>query len=189
MLEVPLQIHVATLLVLCKHFQISTTISKFFCYSNDNCSSAIFFDCPDTCWSGSGINVTSTIFERISHYTLYITFQMNMLPSRVEEGLKPLLCLQPIWCWFFSCLAYSSTLKMEVTCSSKIPLYFRRTIQWYISEDKILHFITPFMNYELFYAFLCGRIHMCVGKNLFYCVHSTYNRDIAISMSCTIQYS
>jgi hypothetical protein len=39
---------------------------------------------------------------------------------------------------FVSCLAYYSTLKMEVTCSSKTLVDFQWTTQEYIPEDWIL---------------------------------------------------
>jgi hypothetical protein len=37
------------------------------------------------------------------------------------------------------CLAYSSTLKMEATCSSETSVDFQRTTRRYIPEDKTLH--------------------------------------------------
>jgi hypothetical protein len=42
-------------------------------------------------------------------------------------------------CMLVFCLAYSSTLKMEVTYSSGTSLTFQRTIRRYISEDRIIH--------------------------------------------------
>jgi hypothetical protein len=38
-----------------------------------------------------------------------------------------------------SCLAYSSTLKMEATCSSETSVYFQRTTGRYIPEDGTFH--------------------------------------------------
>jgi hypothetical protein len=38
-----------------------------------------------------------------------------------------------------SCLAYSSTLKMEVTCSSETSVDFQRTTQRYIPKDRNIH--------------------------------------------------
>jgi hypothetical protein len=38
-----------------------------------------------------------------------------------------------------SCLAYSSTLKMEATCSSGTSVDFQRTARRYIPEDRTLH--------------------------------------------------
>jgi hypothetical protein len=37
-----------------------------------------------------------------------------------------------------SCLAYSSTMKMEATCSSETSVDFQRTTRHYIPEDKTL---------------------------------------------------
>jgi hypothetical protein len=38
-----------------------------------------------------------------------------------------------------SCLAYSSTLKMEVSCYSKTSVDFQRTTQRYIPKDRSPH--------------------------------------------------
>jgi hypothetical protein len=38
-----------------------------------------------------------------------------------------------------SCLAYSSTLKMEARCSSETSVDFQRTTRRYIPEDGTLH--------------------------------------------------
>jgi hypothetical protein len=38
-----------------------------------------------------------------------------------------------------SCLAYSSTLKMEETCSSETLVDFKQTTRRYIAEDRIFH--------------------------------------------------
>jgi hypothetical protein len=38
-----------------------------------------------------------------------------------------------------SCLACSSTLKMEVTCFSEMSVDFQRTTRRYIPEDRILY--------------------------------------------------
>jgi hypothetical protein len=37
------------------------------------------------------------------------------------------------------CLAYSSTLKMEATCSSEMSVDFYRTTRIYVPEDTTLH--------------------------------------------------
>jgi hypothetical protein len=42
-----------------------------------------------------------------------------------------------------SYLAYSSSLKMETTCSSETSDDFQRTTQPYIPEDKAIHEYTP----------------------------------------------
>jgi hypothetical protein len=52
--------------------------------------------------------------------------------------LQPQLRLPPAFT-LVSCLAYSSTLKIEATCSSETSVYFQRTTRRYITEDRILH--------------------------------------------------
>jgi hypothetical protein len=48
------------------------------------------------------------------------------------------LCLPPAFT-SVSCLAYSSVLKMEVTCSFEITADFQRTTRHYIPEQRTLH--------------------------------------------------
>jgi hypothetical protein len=48
-------------------------------------------------------------------------------------------CLPPAF-MLISCLAYSSTLKMEVTCSSEMSVEFQQTTGRYIPEDRNLQF-------------------------------------------------
>jgi hypothetical protein len=40
-----------------------------------------------------------------------------------------------------SCLAYSSTLKMEATCSSEMSVDFQQTVWRYIPDDRTLHIL------------------------------------------------
>jgi hypothetical protein len=55
-----------------------------------------------------------------------------MLPSSSE------LCL-PLLYTLVYCSSYSSTLKMEATCSSRTSVHFQRTTWRYIPEDIIFH--------------------------------------------------
>jgi hypothetical protein len=48
------------------------------------------------------------------------------------------LCLPPTFT-LVSCLSYSSTLKMETTCSSETSVDFQRTTLSYVTEDRTLH--------------------------------------------------
>jgi hypothetical protein len=57
--------------------------------------------------------------------------------SRKEWG-KPWVCMPPAFT-LGSCSAYSSTLKMETTCSSETSVDFKQTIRRYIPEDSTLH--------------------------------------------------
>jgi hypothetical protein len=51
---------------------------------------------------------------------------------------RRLFCLPPAFT-LVSCSAYSSTQKMEVTCSSETLVGFQRTARRYIPEDRTLH--------------------------------------------------
>jgi hypothetical protein len=55
--------------------------------------------------------------------------------SSVETSYLSLLA---IWTKLVSCLAYSSTLKMEATCSSETSVDFQRTTRRYIPEVRTL---------------------------------------------------
>jgi hypothetical protein len=52
-------------------------------------------------------------------------------------------CFPPA-CTLVSCLAYSSTLKMEAICSSETSVDFQRTTWRYIPEDRTLHMYNLF---------------------------------------------
>jgi hypothetical protein len=43
------------------------------------------------------------------------------------------------WFMLVSCLAFSSTLKMAATCSTKMSVDFHQTAQHYIPEEKTFH--------------------------------------------------
>jgi hypothetical protein len=59
-------------------------------------------------------------------------FLDKMLRSPLKVTLPPAFTL-------VSCLAYFSTLKTEVTCSSEALVDFQRTTRDYIPEDRTLH--------------------------------------------------
>jgi hypothetical protein len=60
----------------------------------------------------------------------------NRQPVRNNKKARALL----VACFMLvSCLAYSSTLKMEVTCSSESSVDFQRITWRYIAEHRILH--------------------------------------------------
>jgi hypothetical protein len=71
--------------------------------------------------------------------------------SRVEELAEQetgRLCLPPDFT-LVSCLAYSSALKMEATCSSEAPVDFQWTTRRCIPEDRILQSEFCFENKDL----------------------------------------
>jgi hypothetical protein len=68
----------------------------------------------------------------------------------------------------FSCSAYSSTLKTEVTCSSKMSADFQQTTWRYIPEDTTLHChnIVPFLWVYIGEMHFAISVCDCNGKNL-----------------------
>jgi hypothetical protein len=77
-------------------------------------------------------------------YTLKGTIFWNITlcsPLKVYPrfgGTYRLLCLPPAF-KLGTCSAYSTTLKMEVICSSKMLVDFQWTTPCYITEDRTLH--------------------------------------------------
>jgi hypothetical protein len=67
--------------------------------------------------------------------TYCLHLQLKNEPSK-KSGWK--FCLSPAFT-LVSCLAYSSTLKMEAVCFSKTVVDFQRTTWHYIPEDSNLH--------------------------------------------------
>jgi hypothetical protein len=57
------------------------------------------------------------------------------LPTHLESQL----CSASYLLLLVSCLAYSSILKMEATCSPEMSVDFQRITWRYIPDDKILH--------------------------------------------------
>jgi hypothetical protein len=75
---------------------------------------------------------------RLSQRWLWVRWK----PSDVLEELSAFTVV--------SCLAYSSTLKMEAICFSKASGYFQRTTRRYIPEDSTLQYSILFGNVILF---------------------------------------
>jgi hypothetical protein len=72
---------------------------------------------------------TAIVFENIPmKHTRGFNFHSRVL----SFGLPPAFML-------VSCVAYSSALKMEATCSSETSVNFHRTARSYIPEDRILN--------------------------------------------------
>jgi hypothetical protein len=64
---------------------------------------------------------------------------------------QPTLCLPPAFT-LVSCLAYSSTLKMEAKCSSETSVDFQRTTRHYIPEDRTLQICVKLQLNDCFIA-------------------------------------
>jgi hypothetical protein len=65
----------------------------------------------------------------------------NVVKSVESQPTYRELCL-PHTFKLVSCSASSSTVKMEVECSSETLVYFKRTTRFYISEDRTLQIIS-----------------------------------------------
>jgi hypothetical protein len=61
------------------------------------------------------------------------------LQHRIISQARNWVSLLATCCILISCLAYSSTMKMEATCLSETSLDFQRTTRSYIPEDRTLH--------------------------------------------------
>jgi hypothetical protein len=59
-------------------------------------------------------------------------------PSPVSKNKSRIRVLLAICFMLVSCLAYSSTLKIEVTCSYKMSVDFQRTTRCYVPQDRTL---------------------------------------------------
>jgi hypothetical protein len=65
---------------------------------------------------------------------------MALYPSSICSMIQEAMLVLLVICFILvSSLAYSLTLKMEVTCSSETSVDFQQTMQSYLSEDRILH--------------------------------------------------
>jgi hypothetical protein len=65
--------------------------------------------------------------------------RLHRQSRRISQAIKQRESLFATCFTLVSCLSYSSTLKMEVTCSSETSVDFRRTTRRYIPEDRALH--------------------------------------------------
>jgi hypothetical protein len=86
----------------------------------------------------------STIFRKITPCSpLKVNRRFGGTYRRWQAEQSARLCLPPVFT-LVSCLAYSSTLKMEAKCSSETSVEFQRTTRRYIPEDNTLHAYTQF---------------------------------------------
>jgi hypothetical protein len=95
--------------------------------------SFVFWDIPP--WSPLKVNRYFGGTYRLHLQSRRISQARNQHESRWQAEQ---LCLHMLSRWFLACL-YSSTLKMEMTCSFKTSVNFQRTTHCYIPEDTILH--------------------------------------------------
>jgi hypothetical protein len=81
-----------------------------------------------------------TDLETIQNFKEFIFWDITPC-SPMKVGRSFGRCLKMLAARFTmdSCLAYSSTLKMEATCSSEMSVAFQRTTRRYIPEDRTLH--------------------------------------------------
>jgi hypothetical protein len=65
-------------------------------------------------------------------------------PSEARIKQRALVALLTDCFMLLSCLAYSGTMNMEATCSSKTSVDFHQITQGYIPEDRTLHYWASF---------------------------------------------
>jgi hypothetical protein len=82
--------------------------------------------------------VLMTLVTKIST-SWYVTLCSPLKINRHFEGTCRLHLRGKLCFMLVSCLTYSSTTKMEVTCSSKKSVDFQGTTQCHILEDRNLH--------------------------------------------------
>jgi hypothetical protein len=86
------------------------------------------------------------------------------MSNRCFGGVR---CL-PLAFTMASCLAYSSTLKMDATCSSETSVDFKRTTRRYIPEDR-----RPLHNHRCsnlksyIYLFMYPSLFICLGTHTY----------------------
>jgi hypothetical protein len=91
------------------------------CHSNPNCNSSDLT---------LGRHACRTVLGEPANLTEFYLLGYNAIYSRA---------LLVVSFTLVSCLTYSSTLKMEVTCSSDTSVDLQRTTRRYIPEDWTLH--------------------------------------------------
>jgi hypothetical protein len=88
--------------------------------------------------SSSDVNITSYAHVEFVVLTAVITRRFIFWNITPCSSLKISLGLLATCFMLVSFSAYSSTLKMEATCSSETPADFQLTTWHYISEDRTL---------------------------------------------------
>jgi hypothetical protein len=87
-----------------------------------------------------------------------------------------------------SCFAYSSTIKIEATCSSETSVDSQWTTRQYIQENKILHIGNCLLLFKISYNAICRRLELCSCHVLYACsasfiLHSRQRRRRSCRMN------
>jgi hypothetical protein len=108
-----------------------------------------------------------------------------LFPMYSEISASRLLCL-PSAFKLVPCLAYSSTLKMEATCSSEILVGFQRTTQHYIPvgrtlRSKLLLTVTSvsFMPRKVVVIYTLPQLELHVCENVRRCRNVNISRFVS----------
>jgi hypothetical protein len=92
---------------------------------------------PPRAWDPRARLLCHSSWFFVQHTQQELLFHFPPVSYIIPNFGKPIALL--VTCFtLVSCLAYSSTLKMEVTCFSETSVDFQRTTQLYIPENRIL---------------------------------------------------
>jgi hypothetical protein len=121
------------------------------------------------------------------------TCRLHLQNQRISQPRNQNKDLLATWFTVVSFLTYSSTLKMEATCSFEMPVDFQRTTRRYIPEDITLHNhrcknLTSYMLlhikqklYIYIYSYMCVNYLTCDSK--LYCNRALHENNKAYLIS------
>jgi hypothetical protein len=96
---------------------------------------------------------SKTLSSLCTHNVSHLNCSMSVWNATTNPRMKIIaktsdssMALLATWFILFSCLAYYSTFKMEVTCSAGTSVDFQRTTRRFIPEDGTLRFIHIYLN-------------------------------------------
>jgi hypothetical protein len=84
--------------------------------------------------------------------------RISQARNQHEAGSKQSSCYLLV-----SCLAYSSTLKMEATCPSEMLVEFQQTT-WHIAECKTLNYIMLYQQLCDCTSYVLVLVHLCLNQ-------------------------